>query len=38
MHPLIPDEFEFRSLDDKVLAELTFPELNALHARERVAN
>ncbi len=36
MHPLIPDEFEFRSLDDKVLAELTFPELNALHARERV--
>jgi hypothetical protein len=36
MHPLIPDEFEFRSLDDEVLAELTFPELNALHARERV--
>jgi hypothetical protein len=36
MHPLIPDEFEFRSLDDQVLAELTFPELNALHARERV--
>lgn len=36
MHPLIPDEYEFRSLDDKVLAELTFPELNALHARERV--
>ena len=36
MHPLIPDEFEFRSLDDKVIAELTFPELNALHARERV--
>jgi hypothetical protein len=36
LHPLIPDEFEFRSLDDQILAELTFPELNALHARERV--
>jgi hypothetical protein len=38
MHPLIPDEYEFRSLDDQVLAELTFPELNALHARERVGD
>jgi len=38
MHPLIPDEFEFRSMDDKVLADLTFPELNALHARERVGD
>jgi Animal haem peroxidase len=36
MHPLIPDEYEFRSLDDHVLTNLTFPELNALHARERV--
>ena len=36
MHPLIPDEYTFRSLDDQVIAELTFPELNALHARERV--
>jgi hypothetical protein len=35
MHPLIPDEFTFRSLDgDGVLAEKTFPELNALHVRE----
>jgi hypothetical protein len=36
MHPLIPDEYEFRSLDDAVIANLTFPELNALHARKRV--
>ena len=36
MHPLIPDDYEFRSLDDQVIGELTFPELNALHAREVV--
>jgi Animal haem peroxidase len=37
MHPLLPDEFTFRSLaDDAVLQELTFPEVNALHARERL--
>ena len=36
MHPLIPDEYAFRSLDGELLAELTFPELNALHARERI--
>ena len=37
MHPLIPDEFTFRSLaDDRVLEERTFPELNALHVRERL--
>jgi hypothetical protein len=35
MHPLIPDEFEFRSVDgDRVLAERTLPELNVLHVRE----
>ncbi len=37
MHPLLPDEYTFRSLrDDSVLQELTFPELNALHARDRL--
>jgi len=36
MHPLLPDEFTFRSLDDQVINELTFPELNALHARDRL--
>jgi len=36
MHPLLPDEFTFRSLDDAVLSELTFPELNALHSRDRL--
>jgi hypothetical protein len=35
MHPLIPDDFTFRSLDgDGVLQERTFPELGALHVRE----
>ncbi|HEY6037219.1 MAG TPA: peroxidase family protein, partial [Kofleriaceae bacterium] len=35
MHPLIPDDFTFRALDgDGVLAEKTFPELNAVHVRE----
>jgi Animal haem peroxidase len=37
MHPLLPDDYTFRSLDnDAVLQELTFPELNALHAREKL--
>ena len=37
MHPLLPDDYTFRSLtDDTVLQELTFPELNALHSRERL--
>jgi hypothetical protein len=37
MHPLLPDDFTFRGLgDDAVLAELTFPEVNALHARDRL--
>jgi Animal haem peroxidase len=35
MHPLIADEYVFRSLaDDSVLQERTFPELDALHVRE----
>jgi hypothetical protein len=35
MHSLIPDEFAFRAVaDDALLAEKTFPELNALHVRE----
>ncbi|MGZ4353358.1 MAG: peroxidase family protein [Gaiellaceae bacterium] len=35
MHPLIPDDFTFRAVDgDGVLAEKTFPELNAVHVRE----
>lgn len=38
MHPLLPDDYVFRSVeDDRVLAEHTFPELNALHARARLA-
>jgi hypothetical protein len=37
MHPLLPDDYTFRSLDDAVIAEHTFPEMNALHARERLA-
>ena len=37
MHPLLPDDYTFRSLgDDSVLQQLTFPELNALHARARL--
>ena len=37
MHPLIPDQYTFRSAaDDVVLEERTFPELNALHVRERL--
>jgi Animal haem peroxidase len=35
MHPLIPDEFVFRSLrDDRVLERRTLPEIGALHVRE----
>jgi len=34
MHPLIPDEFVFRSLhDDRVLDRRTLPEIGALHVR-----
>lgn len=37
LHPLLPDEFTFRGVsDDAVVAELEFPELNALHARTRL--
>jgi hypothetical protein len=35
MHPLIPDDYEFRGwTDDRVLQERTFEQLNALHVRE----
>jgi len=38
MHPLIPDEFSFRSLaNDKGLQERTLPEIGALHVRERLS-
>jgi hypothetical protein len=38
MHPLIPDEFSFRRLqDDGTLQERTLPEIGALHVRERLA-
>jgi hypothetical protein len=38
MHPLIPDEFVFRSADDdRVLARHEFPDLTVLHVRERLA-
>ena len=38
MHPLIPDEFNFRSLkDNKLLQERTLPELGVLHVRERLS-
>jgi len=38
MHPLLPDEFTFRSVaDDALLENLTFPEVNAVHARDRLA-
>jgi hypothetical protein len=37
MHPLLPDEFSFRSLaGDEPLEERTFPELGALHVRQRL--
>jgi hypothetical protein len=37
MHPLLPDEYTFRSLaDDSVLQERTFPEVGALHTRTRL--
>jgi len=38
MHPLIPDEFVFRSIDDDhVLAEHDLPDVGVLHVRERLA-
>jgi hypothetical protein len=37
MHPLIPDDFTFRSLaDDRELASLTLPDLGALQVRKRL--
>ena len=37
MHPLIPDDFTFRSVEsDEVLAERTFRELGALDVRSRL--
>jgi hypothetical protein len=37
MHPLLPDDFTFRSVaTDEMLEERTFPELGALHVRERL--
>ncbi len=37
MHPLLPDDFTFRSLmNDQVIRELTFPDLGALHTRARL--
>ena len=37
MHPLIPDDYSFRSLkNNAVLQERTFPEIGALHVRERL--
>ena len=37
MHPLLPDEFTFRSVeDDRVLQERTFPEIGALQTRQRL--
>ncbi|MCP9484555.1 MAG: hypothetical protein MSC30_01725 [Gaiellaceae bacterium MAG52_C11] len=37
MHPLLPDDFTFRSLEtDEVLEERTFRELGALHTRARM--
>ena len=37
MHPLLPDDYSFRSLSDhSPIFDLTFPELNALHARDRL--
>lgn len=37
MHPLLPDDYTFRSLtDNSVLADLRFPDLDALHMRQRL--
>jgi hypothetical protein len=37
MHPLLPDDYTFKSVaDDSVLAELRFPDLDALHMRQRL--
>ena len=39
MHPLLPDEFTFRSAaDDSVLETRTFPEVGVIHTRERLSD
>jgi hypothetical protein len=38
MHPLIPDEYSFRSVvDDRLLQERALPEIGALQVRERLS-
>jgi hypothetical protein len=38
MHPLIPDDYSFRSLrDNRELHSYTFPDIGAAHVRERLA-
>jgi hypothetical protein len=38
MHPLIPDEFTFRSVDDDhVIAEHDLPDVGVLHVRDRLS-
>jgi hypothetical protein len=38
MHPLLPDEFAFHSVDDDRLLETrTFPEVGVVHARDRLS-
>jgi hypothetical protein len=38
MHPLLPDEFAFHSVnDDRLLETRTFPEVGVLHTRERLS-
>ncbi|HZA24649.1 MAG TPA: peroxidase family protein, partial [Dehalococcoidia bacterium] len=37
MHPLLPDDFSFRSVtDDRLLQECTFPEIEAFETRKRM--
>ncbi|MEX2553427.1 MAG: peroxidase family protein [Actinomycetota bacterium] len=37
MHPLVPDDYTFRSLeDDSIIEELTFLDITALKVRERL--
>jgi hypothetical protein len=37
MHPLIPDDYAFRSLEgDRLLHEYTLPDIEVLHVRERL--
>jgi hypothetical protein len=38
MHPLLPDDFDFRAVDDdRLLQSLTFPEVGAIQTRARLA-